>query len=51
MFVYSAFIILNANLAGKKDNSSGNDIVKITEVSYSLLQDDNVFVLMVQQSC
>jgi hypothetical protein len=46
-----AFIILNANLADKKNNSSDNDIVEITKVSYSLLQDNNVFILMMQQSC
>jgi len=41
------FIILNANLAGIEDDSRGESTVEIAEVPYDLLQDVDVFTLMV----
>ena len=40
------FIILNANFADIKDDSQDESTVKIAEVLYDLLQDVDVFILM-----
>jgi len=41
------FIILNANFAGIEDDSRGESTVGIAEVPYGLLQDVDVFILVV----